>query len=191
MLHNADGMTERVCQKLALHPTSRCAAVEAIETAVARAADGGLQLRYRVRGEIPRLSLPAPARPVRGDGLWQHSCFEAFLRADDKDGYLEFNFAPSGRWACYRFAGRRSGRSEPVVTAPVIETSREARAFTMDVILPAGAMPGLADAPALHAGLAAVIEDAGGTLSWWALVHGGERPDFHDPATFTLALPAR
>jgi hypothetical protein len=36
-----------------------------------------------------------------------------------------------------------------------------------------------------------VIEAADGSLSYWALAHAGEKPDFHDPATFSMrvALP--
>ena len=46
-------------------------------------------------------------------------------------------------------------------------------------------------APAtISAGLSAVIEDARGGLSYWALTHGANQPDFHDPATFVLRLPA-
>jgi hypothetical protein len=39
-------------------------------------------------------------------------------------------------------------------------------------------------------GLAAVIEEAGGTLSYWALAHSEDKPDFHASACFAAALPA-
>ena len=38
--------------------------------------------------------------------------------------------------------------------------------------------------------LTAVIEEQGGTKSYWALAHPAERPDFHDPACFVATLPA-
>ncbi len=44
------------------------------------------------------------------------------------------------------------------------------------------------DSGSLHIGLSAVIEAADGTLSYWALTHPGERPDFHQRAAFTLRL---
>jgi len=37
-------------------------------------------------------------------------------------------------------------------------------------------------------GLSAVIEEHDGTKSYWALDHGGDQPDFHDPACFSARL---
>src|SRR5262245_38185158 len=81
---------------------------------------GSLRLRFRLEGDMARLALPAPATARRRDGLWHHSCFEAFLRPDASDSYHEFNFAPSGEWAAYRFAGRRAGQSPAELPAPAI-----------------------------------------------------------------------
>lgn len=183
-------MNGRVCQKLVLHPASRCAAVRGVEVAIARDAPGALGISFRIAGEIGRLRLPAAAAALRADGLWQHGCLEAFLRADGADSYHEFNFSPSGAWAAYRFAGRRAGRTSPVMTAPAIQTERTDGSFSLNTLIPIAALPDLARASAIHAGIAAVIEDERGALSYWALAHAAPEPDFHDPATFTLVLPA-
>jgi hypothetical protein len=37
-------------------------------------------------------------------------------------------------------------------------------------------------------GLAAVLEDRQGRLSYWALAHLADRPDFHHPDSFILEL---
>jgi hypothetical protein len=37
-------------------------------------------------------------------------------------------------------------------------------------------------------GLAAVIEEKSGTLSYWALRHAPGKPDFHHPDAFALVL---
>ena len=183
-------MDGRVCQKLLMHPASRCEAVRNIDVSISRDAAGGLRISFRMDGEIGRLRLPDAGLPLRADGLWQHSCFEAFLRADGADNYHEFNFSPSGAWAAYRFTGRRTGRSPPVMTAPAIRTERAAASFGLTAVLPLGELPDLARAATIHAGLAAILEDGHAALSYWALAHGSPQPDFHDPATFTLALPA-
>jgi hypothetical protein len=183
-------MDGRVCQKLVLHPASRCEAVQSVEVAVARPAPGALEVSFRINGEIGLLRLPAPALPLRADGLWQHGCFEAFLRADDGGSYHEFNFSPSSAWAVWRFTGRRAGRSSPLMTAPAIRTESAAGSFGLSAVLPISELPDLARASSIHAGLTAVIEDEHGVLSYWALAHASPRPDFHDPATFTLVLPA-
>ena len=183
-------MNGRVCQKLMVHPASRCEAVQSVDVAIARDAPGALWISFRIAGEIGRLRLPAAVPPLRADGLWQHSCLEAFLRADDADSYHEFNFSPSGAWATWRFTGRRAGRTSPVMTAPAMQTERTAGSFGLCAVIPLAELPDLARASTIHAGIAAVIEDERGTLSYWALAHAAPEPDFHDPATFTLVLPA-
>ena len=43
------------------------------------AAGPGLVLRYEVLGDIDHLRLPTPMPHGPADGLWQHTCFEAFV----------------------------------------------------------------------------------------------------------------
>jgi hypothetical protein len=74
------------------------------------------------------------------------------------------------------------------MAVPRIEFHRHADACALTATLPLAGLPELAAAPALHAGLSAVIESADGALSYWALAHGGDRPDFHDPASFTMRI---
>lgn len=75
--------------------------------------------------------------------------------------------------------------------APRIEFRRSADACDMSAAISLAAIPELARATELHAGLAAVIEDENGRLSWWALAHRGAHPDFHEPATFALRVATR
>lgn len=174
---------------LTRHPATPCNAVRRIDVEIARPAFHVLFLTYRIEGDLARLRLPQPAAAQRVDGLWQHSCLEAFLRADGCDAYFEFNFSPSGAWAAYRFHGRRAGQTLPELTPPRAAVRRAPTAFALDIELSLDGLAGLADAWVLSAGLAAVIEDQNGGLSYWALAHGAECPDFHDPATFTLRVP--
>jgi hypothetical protein len=41
----------------------------------------------------------------------------------------------------------------------------------------------------LRLSVAAVLEDRRGALSYWALAHPSERPDFHHPHSFVFWLP--
>ena len=59
-----------------------------IEVEALRPGLGRLELRYLVTGAIDRLVLPAPGPPERTDGLWQSTCFEAFVRASADAGYF-------------------------------------------------------------------------------------------------------
>jgi hypothetical protein len=192
-------MSGRVCQKepvmsasaeLIPHAMTSADAVRRIAVRIDRVdGAGALCIRWQVEGDIARLRLPAPAEALRADGLWQHSCFELFLQAGHAESYHEFNFAPSGAWAAYRFTGRRHGRSASQILAPRIECARQPESFAMSATLPLAGLPECAQA--LRAGLAAVIEDERGQLAYWALAHRSTQPDFHDPASFTMQVPAR
>ncbi len=178
-------------QVLELHPDSRCDAVAEIAVEVARPGPGLLRLRYLVTGDIGGLSLPSKTAPARTDGLWGHTCFEAFVRAAPGEAYHEFNFAPSRRWAAYRFDGYRSGMCPgEEIGAPRIEVDRRDGAFELRVAL---VLEGLAELPGdadWQLGLSAVVEEAGGELSYWALAHPPGKPDFHHSDCFALDLPA-
>jgi hypothetical protein len=171
------------------HPTTDCDPIRRIGVEMSRARDA-LLLSYRIEGEVSRLSMPVAGPAQRADDLWQHSCFEAFLRAAGGEGYHEFNFSPSGAWAAYRFAGRRRGRESPELTAPRLEVRRGPDWLAMNIQLSLAGIAELAGSIPISAGLTVVIEDERGGLSYWALAHGAALPDFHDPATFTLRLPA-
>jgi hypothetical protein len=148
-----------------------------------------LRVRFSVQGDIGRLELPAAGFARRSDGLWQHTCFETFIRADDEDSYYEFNFSPCGGWAAYRFGSRRGGRSLPELPAPAVHCHVGRERCDLIAELPVAGLPELARAAAVCAGLSAVLETRDGARSYWALAHAGEQPDFHDPATFTLRVP--
>jgi hypothetical protein len=172
------------------HPAHPCDAIRRLGVAIEpRSLPDMLQVRYLIEGDVGRLRLPPPGAAHRRDGLWHHSCFEAFLRPDASDSYHEFNFAPSGDWAAYRFGTRRAQRSLPSLsTPPTVQFSRLAESYELTADIRIGAMPELARAVAFHAALTAVVETTAGERSYWALAHGGSEPDFHDPATFLLRV---
>jgi hypothetical protein len=170
---------------LKLHPGSVCEAVVRIEVDVSRAGPGALALRYVVHGSIANLRLPAPAAPARADGLWQQTCFEAFVREAGQEGYREFNFAPSTQWAAYSFDAYRAGMQEVPIDPPWIETLSNADRYELRATLnlgPAGDIP-------LQLALSAVIEEADGRKSYWALAHPPGKADFHHPCSFAYELP--
>lgn len=168
---------------LTCHPATPAVAVRGIHVDADLARDGHLTLIFAVRG-LDRLVVPAP-RPgaSRADRLWQHTCFEAFV-GQESGRYSELNLSPSGEWNLYQFDAYRSGmQPAPLARPPEIRFDREERAtLTASVGL---------DARWFDLGLAAVIEEDGGRLSYWALAHRGPKPDFHDRSTFTLRLGDR
>ncbi len=177
-------------QALKLHPESRSAAATGIEVEVARPAPDRLALRYVVTGRIGALRLPPAAAPARGDRLWQHTCFEAFLRAPAAEAYYEFNFAPSRQWAAYRFAAYRDGMAlAEELAAPELQVESSAEFYRLTASLLLSKAPILPKAAAWRIGLSAVIEETSGDKSYWALAHPPGKPDFHHRDGFALELP--
>ena len=170
------------------HPLAACAAVQALTVAV-RAREGRLLMSYALSADLKRLRIPQARPAVRAHELWRHTCFEAFVGEAGSAGYCELNFAPSRAWALYRFSGRREGmRVDDDTRAPDITVrhtdsglSLDAQVLLLDLI-PSGAPLGL------RIGLAAVLEDRDGRLSYWAARHPSGKPDFHHPDSFTLKL---
>ena len=170
-------------QVLKLHADSVCEAVTAIEVDVARPAPGELALTYRLTGTTAGLVLPARAAPERTDELWRHSCFEAFVMPKGGTGYFEVNLAPSTQWAAYRFDAYRQGMA-PAQGDPGVEVTLGAQSLELRAV---GRLAEAASAP-WRVGISAVIEEAGGRISYWALAHPPGRPDFHHDAGFVVEL---
>lgn len=173
---------------LVCHPCTPAQHVRGIEVLAGRGTAGELRLDYLLNGDCTALRVPGPAAPVRRDGLWRHTCFEAFVTGGEGTAYREFNFSPSGEWAAYGFPVRRRDMQPLRLSRPPrIEITMAAESLRLY------ASVACADLPfdgVLRIGLAAVIEDSGGVLSYFALAHAGAEPDFHDPAGFILSLPA-
>jgi hypothetical protein len=166
------------------HPDSRCNAVKGIAVEIELPQPGMLALTYTVSGSIGALLLPPAAESVRADELWLHSCFEVFLKPGRETGYTEYNFASSLAWAAYRLDGYRKGRRPAEVVPPRLAAVTCDGRFVLEAVLQ---LPGEAD---WHLGLSAVIEEKGGRLSYWALVHPPGQPDFHHADCFALDLSA-
>jgi len=174
-----------VRQTLILHPDSACDAVKWIEVEFFRPEPTRVKLHYKLGGYIGDLAIPIHAEPVRTDGLWQHMCFELFLRVRDEAGYVEFNFSPSTQWAAYRFSGYRNGIGDaPDPLEPRIRFLSGSNGLAL--------MAEIDGLPALdwRVGISAVIAEKGGAKSYWALAHPPGPPDFHHEACFALELPA-
>jgi hypothetical protein len=148
-----------------------------------------LQASFTLQAELAAFRLPSSVpgdntRP-RVDGLWQHSCFELFLRQRGRSAYYEFNFAPSGAWAAYGFSDlRRDMTTLPLPLAPATRWVQSADRLELHLTLPATALPGLP----LSLAATAVLETAAGGLTYWSLAHAPGPPDFHHPDGFVLAL---
>ncbi|MGH8151062.1 MAG: DOMON-like domain-containing protein [Steroidobacteraceae bacterium] len=169
---------------LAPHPAAAAPASFAIETRVSRQAEV-LTLAYTLAGDLAQVRLPSPCPGHRGEGLWRHTCFEAFVAPDPGPAYLELNFSPSGEWASLAFTGYREGGAADDSAVPAMTVARGERRVAVDASL---SLPQLAGGAPARLALAAVVEAPDGGLTYWALAHPAGRPDFHHPSAFTLRI---
>jgi hypothetical protein len=165
---------------LSLHRDSR-SPVTRIEVETARDASGLLRLTYHVFGALDQVAIPQTTPAARTDGLWKHSCFEAFIGTGN--GYYELNLAPSSQWAAYRFDSYRAGMRDAAMSDPQIRWRNEEGRGTLFATIN---IPPDATGPL---GLSAVIEDVVGNRAFWALAHPPGPPDFHHAACFAAQLP--
>jgi hypothetical protein len=165
-----------------LHPFDRSSPLSV--SAALRRRGLRLQLAFSVRGGCPEP--PLPGALFRADELWRHTCLELFAGVPGADGYLEFNFAPDGRWNSYRFAAYRDGMAkEGGAALHLVKRTRlpEGWQWFFDAVLPED----VARIPLLCAP-AAIIEEESGALQYFAPSHPDDRPDFHSPALRTVPL---
>jgi hypothetical protein len=158
--------------------------VRSIEVEAVRTGPRELELRYAAAGDMAEVTIPEPVDAVRMDGLWRTTCFEAFVRRQGGEGYLEFNLSPSGEWQAYGFDRYRAGGGEADVAAPRISVERGAERLELRALVE---VPIDGD---WRFGLSAVIEARDGAVSYWALAHPPGKPDFHHADCFAAELVA-
>ena len=169
------------------HPTTPPADPEfkvwaTVDHASSLGATATTNIWFGIGAPAQRFVIPHAEEPSREDGLWQTTCFEAFLRGDG-DAYREWNFAPSGDWAAYDFSAYRERAADPDVAQPYIRMEDNMTWWAVGATIATDA------GQEWRLGLSAVLEEKDGTKSYWALAHpNGEKPDFHIANCFTAKL---
>ena len=147
-----------------------------------------LHLQYELTGELSALNIPTVQAPCAVDGLWQHTCFEAFIAVNGEERYYEFNFSPSSAWAAYAFSAYRNRSDWTIKKTPLIRCSQSNESLVMDVLIATVDLPLKRADQSFQLGLTAVIETNQGELSYWALQHSEGAADFHQRNNFILSF---
>ena len=176
---------------LTCHPQTRTDVVRGIAAHVGRSPGGTLAIEFVLDADLRRLRIPPPHTSCVVHGLWEHTCFEAFIALENSRRYHEFNFAPSGEWALYAFQSYREIAPLPDETVvPEITVRCLADRLELDAVVRLDSLSAVHATSPLRLALSAVIEDDSGSLSYWALRHPPGKPDFHHPDAFALTTEA-
>lgn len=169
------------------HPACPTGPIRRITADISTDLEGGVRIEFRAAGVTGGIRIPETTPPARQDNLWRTTCFEAFFAAPD-GRYLEFNFSPSTQWAAYAF-GRYRERVEAAQTpTPDITRRVTARQLTLTAKLRFSEDRTFSPQEGIRLGLSAVIEDNVGGITYWALSHPSDKPDFHHPGGFMNAF---
>jgi hypothetical protein len=170
------------------HSDSLTDSVGAIDVALDWSEAPVLRLRYSIIGDMSRLRISRPSDPGRQDELWKHTCFEAFVKGP-AEAYYEFNFSPSRQWAAYRFDAYRQAMAHLNLSSPpAVQVQTLPGSFTLEAVVDLKELDHADPGAQKRLGLAAVIEQRSGSLSYWALHHPPGKADFHHADGFVVAL---
>ncbi len=171
---------------LTSHPGTSAQTGHQVVVTTAWLANGNLRLGFCL-ANVAQLRWPDPAPARHTDGLWQHTCCEAFIAPKNGTNYREFNFSPSGAWAIYDFTAYREGSAAamPAEGPTITQSPLPDGQHLLQADIPAHLLP---SGTPLQVGLTTVLEHADGSKSYWALRHAGPQPDFHLRDSFCLNL---
>ncbi len=140
------------------------------------------EVTYEVRGAVQDLLWD---RSLAGEttDLWKRTCMELFVSIDGKR-YFEWNGSPSGAWSVFQFSDYRApvpythvGGSPSLKRAP-----DDPRMLRLVWTLPSALFPGVDLSQAEISLNAVVLSKTSAVASYFALKHGGDKPDFHHKA---------
>ncbi len=118
------------------------------------------------------------------DGLWESTCFEAFLTEEASPIIPNSTIAPTaaGPVTSSTIIARCCGPDDLAPWEMAAEKGDQSYALRVE--------PGIFPDNGAKLALSAVIEEVDGTKSYWALAHPPGKPDFHHPDCFALTLGA-
>ena len=177
---------------LACHEDSPQSALNGIRVDISRRNERTLFAEFRALGDMSKVEWPGDQllgheNWARANELWQHSCFELFVRKPIGPEYAEVNLATNARWAAYGFHSYRNGMC-PVEDLTLVKAVWRIQPRRVQLWARLELPEEFRDGD-WHLGLSAVIEETRGTKSYWALAHPPGKPDFHHPTCFAATLP--
>jgi hypothetical protein len=148
-----------------------------------------LKLQFEISNNVDSVLLPEMANdPKRVIGLWESTCFEIFIKNPLSDSYYEFNFSPEGHWNCFYFNNPKEKLKECTnVAFPVSAVTIAPEHYRFSIEINTESLKeGFWSSKEMEFGLTTIIEDEKNNLSFWAIEHHDEAPNFHNFSSFKL-----
>ncbi len=146
-----------------------------------------LKLQFEISNNVENILIPDRSNdPKRVIGLWESTCFECFIKNPNGESYYEFNFSPDGHWNCFYFEIPGKDLIEcNNIALPTTESNLDDENFRFSIEINTESMKdGFWSSKEMEFGLTTVIEDERNNLSFWAIEHHDDRPNFHNFSSF-------
>ena len=152
--------------------------------------EGELQVVFALQAPDDAVLQPcAGGWRQRRDGLWQSTCFEAFVGAPGQESYWEINLSPNGDWNVYALSAYRQSL-RPVAEFQALPYSLRTQQGDLQISFQLDFGQLLNPSLPIELSLTAVLHHPNHGLSYWAWQHGGAEADFHRRASFQLLQPS-
>lgn len=146
--------------------------------------DDAFFVSYKLTGDLKSIDLGTEPHHARIIKLWEKTCFELFIK-NKKDQYMEFNFSPVFEWNAFFFDKKGDALQEFEKMASVkMDILHSMEVFKVIVEIKKSQFPEDFFTEGMSAGLTTVLKERAGRLSYWALSHEDQRPNFHDFKSF-------
>lgn len=142
---------------------------------------------FTIRGDLEKVSLlTAPLQINRQMDLWNHTCFEWFIKPKGQNNYWEFNLSPQGSWNVFSFKDYRS-KIEIENRAHLLFFDRKitgTKQIDFSSVIEFNSIFNDKKISEFSMNICSVIEDKKQQKSYWSLIHLQNKPDFHHPSHF-------
>lgn len=140
------------------------------------------QIEYVLTGPLDEVLIPDKYQGMyrRTEGLWEETCFEFFIAGDSEQKYFEFNFSPDTSWDAYQFEHyRQKAQLQELIEVPQFDFYKTENSNLFKMVCRIQGPQSIAVQNNYDYSVTTVLKNKNGEVSYWALKHAGDKPDFH------------
>ena len=145
-----------------------------------------LNIQYILKGDLSAIVIPQDNKTyLRQYDLWEHTCFEFFLKLKGTNEYWEFNLSPSRNWNVFHFLDYRLNIvEEKAFNSLTFNVSQDQESLSIEINFNLDIL-GIVE-QGLDIAITSVVKNKDGQLSYWALTHPPMQADFHHQDGFII-----